>query len=977
VDWSSDGVKLVTIDFGILGRTALRIGGDLDWGWGTPRIRAMVAALLVHAGRPVSVDALLAWVWPDEDALPQNPTATFYTYATRIRKILQHVVPPSALRAENGSYCLDVEKSLIDYGQFQIRIVQARERARAEDYQNAVDLADSAIALWRGRALDDLSSEPAKAWRLRVLRDDWIPANIIYIQALLEIGDFDRALSRLDDLKADYDEDVTLAKLRLSTLQRLARYPDATAYYMGMRRLFRENADDQAAEDLRAHYENLRVTAEQVRVGAFDEVDVLSPRQLPHDTAHFVGREHLLHELDTAARGEIEDAGGVVVIEGMAGVGKTTLAIRWAHRVRHFFPGGHFFVNLNGFSDGRSVPHATVVDEFLMALGQSPSPDLMPRAKELLLSRLLSQRRSLVVLDNAQSTDHIKNLIPLMSNSFVIVTSRQQLTKLSTRPGVRHVRVDPLASGEATTLFSELLGAQHRPDSDSWRLLVSLCGGLPLVITVLAQHIASRPAADVTEFARQLDLRRLITEVGEDGDGSAAAATFFLWSYESLAPPEKRLFRVLGLNPALDIAEEVVQVCDGRSIGEVRRSLRVLVAAHLLVQPDSFDRYRFHDLIREFARHRAELEESAESRATLELRLLDYYLATAMAAHRKLYPGNLMADDISTTGTATSVNFDDNDQARAWFDRERRNLTAIVHFAAAAGHHEHAWRVTDTLATFLDRRGYYEDSRSLRVVALDSARAVGSRVGETSTAIGLGMVQMVLGDLTHARQNFESALHIVDNERGQASALHHLGRLELMRGNHADAVAYYQRCLDIAERMQDSEALCWTHYRIGEALSALNQHDEALVHLHQGQFHAQSLEDKSASAAILVQTGFVYRSGGDLAAAAAHCERAFISVETSPTPDLAILTAVCIALAEIRYEQHDIESATGHILHAVELAQRTHNAAMEARAYEVYGDIQFHVGEPTYTQTREHAADLYDRLGNFRQASLVRSKAHR
>lgn len=127
IDLSSDGVKLVTVEFGILGRTALCIGGDLDWGWGTPRVRAMLAALLVHAGRPMSVEALLAWVWPDEGVMPQNPTSTIYTYAARIRRSLQLVAHPPVLRAEKGSYCLEVERSLIDYGQFRARIEKARE----------------------------------------------------------------------------------------------------------------------------------------------------------------------------------------------------------------------------------------------------------------------------------------------------------------------------------------------------------------------------------------------------------------------------------------------------------------------------------------------------------------------------------------------------------------------------------------------------------------------------------------------------------------------------------------------------------------------------------------------------------------------------------------------------------------------------------------------------------------------------------
>jgi tetratricopeptide (TPR) repeat protein len=970
------GVKLVDVVFGILGRTALRIDGDLNEDWGTPRLRAMLATLLVHAGRAVPIDTLLAWVWPEDGAAPLHPISTFHTYATRIRRALRQLTPAPSLQVENGCYRLDLDRSLIDYSCFRMLIGKARDHARAGAHREAADYAEDALKLWRGNGLDDLASEPAKAWRARVLRDEWVPANVIHIDALLKLEEFDEALTRLDDLRSDYDYDVTLAKLRLSALHGLSRYSDETAYYLGMRQLFLEEADDQAAENLREHHESLRARSVQVSSPSMPAEPAV-PRQLPHDIGEFIGRAHLLDALDAAMQSDSENASVVLAVDGMAGVGKTALAVHWGHRMRQHFPGGDFFVNLNGFSGDASITKSTVVDEFLVALGCAANDSMLPRSKELLLKRLLADRRALVVLDNASSTAHVKDLIALLPNCSIIVTSRQQLTMLSTATGVRRIHVDPMTPAEASELLSVLLGASHDIDSDDRTHLAALCGGLPLVITVLAQHIVSRPAVLVTAFARQLDRRQLLTDIGEDGDGSATAETFFLYSYRALAPPEQRLFRLLALNPGPDIGEDASRALDGRTEAEVKRSLRILVAAHLLGQPEAYDQYRFHDLIREFARSRAEVDESQAARVAAERRLLDHYLATARQAHRVLYPGNLMADEIFTDGLGEGVEFDDGEMAKAWFDRERTNLVAAIHLAAAEGYHEHAWRLTDSVGTFLDRQGYYEDSRRVRERSADSARAAGSRIGEASTLVGLGMVQVILGDLAGARGSLEAALRLVEadgNKRGQASTLHQLGRLELMRGNAGAAFEFYQRCLDIAQDTQDSEALCWIHCHIAETLRILRQYDKALIHLHQSQFHAKRIGDNSANASSMVEIGSVYRDRGDHQAAVTHCEQALDIVEVMPIPDLAIMTSACIALAEIHNEQRNIETATRYILRAIELAQRTRNTPTEAHAREVYGDIQFAAGELDATRTWQHATDLYESIGNTLRAAAVQNK---
>jgi tetratricopeptide (TPR) repeat protein len=938
----------------------------------------MLATLLVHAGRAVPIETLVAWIWPEEDATPQSPASTFHTYATRIRTALRRLSNPPTLHVEYGSYRLDVDKSLIDYDRFRTLIGQARACARAEAHQEAAGYAERALTLWRGRALEDLKGEPARAWRTRVLWDEWMPANVIHVEALLQLGEFGEALTRLDELKTEFSHDVTLAKLRLSALHGLSRYAEATAHYLGMRRVLLDEVDEQSAEHLREHHENLRAKSMPAESTSLREPAVV-PRQLPRDIVEFVGRGDLLEALDEATRrSSNRNSSRVITIDGMAGVGKTALAVHWAYEARDRFPGGDFFVDLQGFSDGANVVQSTVVDEFLIALGAPSISDLSPRAKELLLKRLMADRQALVVLDNARNTGHVEDLVALLPNCTIVVTSRQQLTKLRVTTGAQRIHVGPMTRGEATDLLSTRLDDLPGINPDARDKLATLCGGLPLVITILAHHIASRPPAHFDEFTRQLDRRQLIADIGEDGDGSATAETLFYWSYRALGAPEQRLFRLLSMNPGPDIGEAAARVCDGRAMAEVKRSLRILVAAHLLEQPKEFDRYRFHDLIREFARQRLEMDQPTAERVTAERRMLGYYLSTATEAHRALYPGNLTANRSGIDDASELVAFGDAALAKTWFDRERANLVAAIQLAAKHGYHEHAWLLTDVVGTFLDRQGHYHDSRRVRGQAVTSAHAAGDRLGEASCLVSLGMVQMILGDHVEARSGLDAALLLVEAEgfeRGQASTLHQLGRLEFTRGNPEPAIEFYRRCLDIARRTEDSEALCWTHCHIAEALRTLNRHDEALAHLDECQDHAQRIGEDSARASSMVEKGSIYRARGDYLGAVAQCEGALRIVQTMLTPDLEIMTSAHIVLAEIRIEQDDVESSTRDILHAIKLVRETHDNTAEAHAQEVYGDIQFAAGAPAdAAQTWQAAAALYRHIGNMGRMTTVQNK---
>ncbi|MPZ79835.1 MAG: tetratricopeptide repeat protein [Actinophytocola sp.] len=945
----------------------------MDESWGRLRERGFLATLLAHPGRPVPVDTLLEWVWPRDAPLPQYPAQTFYTYATRIRKSLQRLDSPPKLRAANGGYVLEVDKSEIDYQRFRELSAAARAEARQRDPHRTVELVEQALPLWRGRPLADLASARADAWRDQFVHNIWLPANVALLDALVATDRLDDALERLDELQSEHPHDLRLAMLRLSVLHGVTRADDAAAYHLGMRRHFRAEANESAAEHLLAHYNSLVM---QNRDTVYSAVPVVAPRQLPHDLADFAGREDLLAALDaatTTAGGKATS--GVVILDGIAGVGKTALAVRWGYRARQRFPDGELFVNLKGFADAARIEQSTVVDDFLIALGQEPDATTVRRSKELLLSRVLASRRMLVILDNAGEHAQVDGLVRLLSSCLVLITSRRRLGTLAAATGARRVRVEPMTHEEGDDLLAMRLGGRTQMDPERRVRLVELCGGLPLAITLLADHLTRAPAAELSGYVDQLDRRQLLTDVGEHGDGAATVRAFFSHSYLALAPAERRLFRLLGLHPGPDISIDAACACDGRTRAKTNESLNALLSMHLLEQPRALDRFDFHDLIGEFADECAALDELPETRNVTRERIVAFYLASARNAAATLYPGQPMAPALASAPDIPSMSFADGPAARSWFDRERTNLIAAVNLAADHGMDEYTWRLTDPVATYFDRRGYLDDSKAIRRLAVAAARAASHRTGEASSLVGLGMVEVSLGEHTEARRCLDAALRLVEDEgdeRGVASTLHQLGRLELVRGDAPAALELYLRSLDVATGIDDHEALCWIHRSLGEAYRHVEQYDTALVHLREAGHLAQRIGEQSAYGGSLVDIGIIYRDLGNVNDAVAHCERALSVVEDI---DLEMTARACIALAEINGDRGVPAAAVEHARRAIELCRETRSVTDEARAREVLGDA-YHADAnlPEAVVAWQLAADLNVRIGNGSRAAIVQAK---
>lgn len=957
---------------GILGTTALQIDGEIKDAWGKPRERAVLATLAVHVNRVVSINMLIRWAWPADTPVPMNPAETFHTYAARIRKALRLLPIPADLRAGQGGYRLEMDKSLIDYSQFRELVARARTHAATHAPDQAIKMIEKALALFRGSPLADLSSPDAETWRSGVLQNQLLTANTTLIEQLVSTRRYDEAITRLDDLHADYPDDVTLATLRMTALYGERRGTHGVAFYFAARQRFKNNGDDQAAEHLRLHHEALRTQ----QADAHRPTPATTPRQLPPDRQGFVGRGELLDRLDTTttvASGETPS--GVVIVDGAGGVGKTALVVRWAHRRRHLFPDGDLFCNMQGYANRATVEHTAVVDDFLMALGQTPPPSLPPRARGQLLSTLLTDRKTLVVLDNVRDTDHVRDLVPFLGNSLVIITSRQWLTSLSAETGAQRLLVPPMNAAESSELLTTRLGPastlaeQHRAD------LTELCGGLPLLLTVLAGDLAGKSGAGVREYVEGLDRRQLVVGFDDRGDGPTNGVACFDPSYHALAPADRRLFRLLTLHPGPTFGLDAACACGGQPAAETMRSLARLTGAHLVEEADSLNRYQFHDVLAEYAAYCRDRDEPPDAQRAATQRVLDYYVSSATnachAVHRSYNPPPQTFPPATPTMT-----FEDANDALLWFNRNRTNLVSAITYAAEHEYHDHVWRLADPVTTFFDRGGCTIDSREVRSITLRSARAMGNREAEASMLSGLAMGHMTLGDMAEAHRCLTVALRLAVEDglaRGQASVLHQLGRLALRQGDMAQALDLFNRGLAIDQPNGNQEGMCWAHCRIGQALHAIDQHQQALAHLQRASWLAREVGETSAEAMSLREIGAIHYELGNLTTAISHCEQALAVAEA--VPDLPATAEICVVLCEINSALHRSQLAIGFGRRAVNACEKTRDLVQHAHALDILGNAQHACGDLVDSVVAwRQAADLYDHTGDAPSAARLRSK---
>ncbi|WP_326551914.1 ATP-binding protein [Micromonospora sp. NBC_01813] len=590
------------------------------------------------------------------------------------------------------------------------------------------------------------------------------------------------------------------------------------------------------------------------------------PRQLPADVFAFTGRAAQLARLD-ALLTEADPAGTAVVISavsGTAGVGKTSLAVHWAHRAAGRFPDGQLYLNLRGYDPGQPMSPGDALARLLAATGV-PEAEI-PVGVEERAARYrtqLADRRMLVLLDNAGGVEQVRPLLPGGSSCTVLITSRDSLAGLVARDGARRIDLDPLPPAEAVTLLGNLIGPRTADEPDAVAQLARLCAGLPLALRIAAERAAAYPANPLAALVAELTDRRHRLDLMDAGDDPHAAVTaVFSWSLRHLPAPTARTFRLLGLHPGPDFDRYAAAALADVDLTDAGRELAALARAHL-VQPATADRYAMHDLLRAYAAQLADAEETDESRRAALSRLFDLHLAAVSAAIDVLHPADRRKDAVPTP-VAAVPEFADPAAARAWLDAQRPALVAAAGYALDSGWPGHASSLSNVIYRYLEG-GHFLDALAVHGYARRAAEEAGDDTGQAHALVDLGSAYLALSRFDLAADHFQQALTRYERTgdlAGQARALADLGKLERRRGRHESAATFIHRALALAELGGDDTGHAQALMDLGFIETERGRYDEAVAYHRQALARAGRIGHRLGEAAALLNIGLVeLRSG--------------------------------------------------------------------------------------------------------------------
>lgn len=606
------------------------------------------------------------------------------------------------------------------------------------------------------------------------------------------------------------------------------------------------------------------------------------PRQLPGDVGSFVNRGAELARLTAILA---DDSGrplpaGVFVIAGTAGVGKTSLALHWAHMVKRRFPDGQLYVNLRGYDPGPQVSPEQVLDRFLRALGVRPNgipADLEDRAA--MYRSLLGDRRMLVLLDNAATVRQVRPLLPGNAESLVLVTSRSRLSGLVARDGARRLTLDMLSEADAVQLL-QVVTSGYRAHDDARELaeLARLCARLPLALRIAAERASSRPLMLLTELITDLRDESALWDAltAEDDEEADAVRTVFAWSYRALPEEAARLFRLLGLHPGPEFGVPVAAALADVGLSQARQLLDVLVGAHVLEQ-HAQDRYQFHDLLRAYATDQALQQETSESRHAVLARVVAWYLNTADAAVAAIAPLDRRVVADPAAADVTPLTFPDRDQAIRWYEQERANLVATIRAAAEAGLHRMAWQLPAILREIYMHRNPFEDWIATGRIGLESARLLGDRRGEAELLESLGMAFAQSRKMADAEDCHRRSLDIrreIGDRFGEAVSVNALGLVLWRHRRLRDARSYFERGVSIARGLGERRWEALFSSNLGMVLFALGSLEEATQVLRSSLTVAREHGDRGATGNALFHLAAIQREQGQLSAASSSIEDA-------------------------------------------------------------------------------------------------------
>jgi tetratricopeptide (TPR) repeat protein len=582
------------------------------------------------------------------------------------------------------------------------------------------------------------------------------------------------------------------------------------------------------------------------------------PRQLPAAVRHFAGRADELSRLTTALStdGPPDGAMPIVTVGGAAGVGKTALALHWAHQVRDRFPDGQLYVNLRGFDPTEPVMSpAEAVRGLLDGLGAPPQRIPAELHAQVGLYRsLLADRRMLVVLDNARDAEQVRPLLPGSPGCRVLVTSRNQLASLVAAEGAHPITLNLLSMAEARQLLAGRIGHDRvHAEPDATDEIIARCARLPLALVIVAARAATHPEFALAALARELSAAHGWLDAFAGGDAATDVRAVFSWSYRTLSDAAARLFRLLGVHPGPDTDLVAAGSLAGVPVTTAHRLLTELTQAHLVGEHVP-GRYLLHDLLRAYAAEQAQLQETAEDRRAALRRMLDSYLHTGVQAALFLDPPLEPMTPHPAVPGAIAHQISGHQEALDWFTAERAVLLAAVDRAAADGFDTHAWQLPLTLATFLYRQGHWLDYAGTQRTAVTAAVQLGDVAAQAVSHRQLGRACTLLREFDEARANHQRALahwRALGDDAGQARTHLALAWVCERQQDYAECAVQAQESLrliratgDLAWQARALNALGWCQTKLGD-------HEQALEHCGQALELFGSLGDRDGVAGSL------------------------------------------------------------------------------------------------------------------------------
>jgi tetratricopeptide (TPR) repeat protein len=606
--------------------------------------------------------------------------------------------------------------------------------------------------------------------------------------------------------------------------------------------------------------------------------NVVVPRQLPAASGHFAGREAEL----AALAGQVAGTATAVVISvvgGTAGIGKTALAVQFAHQVAGQFPDGQLYVNLRGFDPaGLPVAPAEAVRGFLEALGVPPGQvPVALEAQAALYRSLLAGRRALVVLDNARDAGQVRPLLPGSPGCMVVVTSRSQLTSLIAAEGASPLTLDVLTVAEARQLLARRLGeARVAAEAPAVEQVIGCCARLPLALAIVAARAAAHPQFPLAALASELREARGSLDAFGGGEAAADPRAVFSWSYQQLSPQAARLFRLLGLHPGPDTTARAAATLAAVPPGQARDWLAELARAHLVTEHGP-GRFTFHDLLRAYAIGQARAHDTQDEQKAAVIRVLDHYRYSAHAASLRLH---LRVTPLTLPPPPAGVLPEEPagiDAAWAWFEAEHPVLLAAIGQAAATAWDSSAWQLAWPFMEFLDRQGRWHDWAAAQRTALNAARHHADRSGQAHAHAGIGFTCRRFGQYQEANAHLRQALDLfteLGDLAGQADVHTMLGGVLERQGRPAEALPHHQRALALFRAAGDRRGQARSLDYVGWVHALLGDHHQALAHCEQALALNREAGDPFGEAHTLDSLGYAHHHLGNYQQAAGCYQQA-------------------------------------------------------------------------------------------------------